>query len=129
MRIIPYHHDSFIFFSHLRASYIHIKHLQKMQSTSDDRDARNMRQFVTRANGLRSWAPAPPVSQSGAICDCAIDPRTGRSYCICAPIMTTDMAFAQEDTRIRLRPATRMATPCERAALKRRQMVIAKSMA
>lgn len=100
-----------------------------MASTSDNRDAQNLRQFLYRSRGIRAYAPALRRAPGNAICDCMIDPVTGQSYCMCSSIITTDMAFGPDKISAMINPMIRFATPCERAALKRRTAFIAKSWA
>jgi hypothetical protein len=99
------------------------------QQTSDSRDLKNLRHFMARSDGRRSYAPAIYKAPGNAMCDCVIDPLTGRSYCICSAMITTDMAFAPDQVARVVNPQVRFASPCERASLKRRQMYFAKSTA
>lgn len=100
------------------------------RSTSDARDTANMRQFMTRASGMNTHAPAARRSPGNAFCDCAIDQTTGRSYCVCSAMITSDIAFAPDGVAgISTRPHIRFASACERAALKRRQAFLATSIA
>lgn len=98
-------------------------------TTNDNRDAGNLRHFLSRANGNRYYAPAIYSAPGNAICDCAIDPTTGRSYCVCSTMITTDIAFGPDKMSGMINPTLRFATPCERSALKRKQAFIAKSLA
>ena len=100
-----------------------------MSETGEQRDTRNLRHFLTRSSGIRSYAPALHRAPGNAICDCMIDPVTGQSYCICSALITTDMAFGPDKFSAMVNPMIRHATPCERASIKRRQAFIAKSFA
>ena len=99
------------------------------RSTSDNRDLASMRHFMARSSGIRAYAPSIYKSPGNAMCDCFIDPTTGQSHCVCSAMITTDMAFAPDKMAHVMNPQVRFASPCERAAIKRRQAFIAKSMA
>jgi hypothetical protein len=100
------------------------------ESTGDKRDSNSMRHFSSRSIGMSAYAPSNALRQgAGRICDCAIDPRTNRTYCVCTSATTTDIAFAPDKLdNIRSKTYT-FSTPCERARNKRVQMYIGQSMA
>ena len=100
--------------------------------TADDaRDMAQMRRIISRGNGRNLYAPqtASTSVPMGTVCECVVDPTTGRQYCVCSSAVTSDMEFGQNKSEYIIHPATRMTSPCERTARKRRQMMIAKSHA
>lgn len=98
-------------------------------TTGDNRDIAQMRHFMSRSAGMRVYAPAVRRSPGNALCDCVVDPHSGRSYCVCASAIASDMLFAPDKMSRVMNPHVRFASPCERSALKRRQAFIAMSLA
>lgn len=96
--------------------------------SSDDRDFRNIKHFLSRSSGKRRYMPAIIVNPNAIACDCWFDPQSG-AYCQCSPMMTSEMLFGQSRVNRAPNPTVRFASPAERAAVKRRQMIIAQSTA
>ncbi len=98
-------------------------------SSADSRDYANIQRFLARSQGRRAYAPSIARAPGNALCDCYVDPTSGRSYCVCSAIITTDMPFAPDVMSAATAPRIRFASPCERSALARQRAFIAKSMA
>lgn len=98
-------------------------------STSDQRDFSNIQRFLHRSSGMRYYAPAIAKAPGNALCDCYVDSVTGRSYCVCSAMISSDIAFGPDKISGMVRPSIRFASPCERAAFARRRALIAKSLA
>jgi hypothetical protein len=99
------------------------------ESTGDSRDAASMRHFKSRSSGRRVYEPQTASIPGNIICDCATDPDTGASYCSCGGIIASDTGFGPDHMRNIIHPSVRVNSPRELAALKRRQMFLAKSHA
>lgn len=102
-----------------------------MASTSEDmRDDAALRRGQNAGGGRRSFAPSHYGGmRSGTYCECVVDPTTGRQFCVCSGAVASDMGFEDNKSDYIIHPATRMASPYERAAIKRRQRMIAGSHA
>lgn len=103
-----------------------------MASTSEDkRDDAALRRGQNAGGGRRSFAPSNHYGgmRSGTYCECVVDPTTGRQFCVCSGAVASDMGFEDNKSDYIIHPATRMASPYERAAIKRRQRMIAGSHA
>jgi hypothetical protein len=95
--------------------------------TSDDRDFRNIKQFLSRAKGKKEYSPVI-VNTSASWCDCWFD-RNSQAYCYCSPMSTSEMIFGQSRINRGSVPGIHVATPIERSIVKRLQMKIAQSIA
>lgn len=99
------------------------------QSTADERDFSNLRHFISRSNGKQVYSPGSREISPYSSCP------AGAQYCaqnasrLNTAQITSDMAFAPDKFAQIQNPRAHFATPRERAQLKRRQAIIAKSLA
>jgi hypothetical protein len=99
------------------------------QSSQDTRDFANMQHFVARSSGMRHYAPAVNAMPNAIMCSCMRDHDTGIQSCACSPMMTSDMMFAPDQIGRGVSQTIRQSTPAERSEVKRRQRIIAQSIA
>jgi len=101
------------------------------QKTIDDRDFANVTRAIASASGRRSFIPEYIAYPSTVQCECRYDPVSRTRSCVCGPVVTADILFGSDDDRASHRrvPRVIVSSPCERSEAKKKQRIIAQSIA